>query len=162
MLHYYKLYWLNAFKIQGRARRKEFWYPVLATLIIEIIASILNAVLPLPSWLTYTIATVFTIVNYIPSFTVTVRRFHDISMTMKIPIILFALTILSDIGSIIPNVNYDFNFNNAFNITIAIIGLIIFLIFIVLAIASLIACCTRGNEASNKYGANPKYVNELK
>ena len=161
MLHYYKLYWLNAFKIHGRARRKEFWYPVLVTLIIEIIASILNAVLPLPSWLTYTVATVFTIVNYIPSFTVTVRRFHDISMTMKVPIILFTLTILSDIGSIIPgpNVNYDFNFNNAFNITISIIGLIIFLAFIVLAIVSLIACCTRGNEASNKYGANPKYVN---
>ena len=141
MLHYYKLYWLNAFKIHGRARRKEFWYPVLVTLIIEIIASILNAVLPLPSWLTYTVATVFTIVNYIPSFTVTVRRFHDISMTMKVPIILFTLTILSDIGSIIPgpNVNYDFNFNNAFNITISIIGLIIFLAFIVLAIVSLIA-----------------------
>jgi uncharacterized membrane protein YhaH (DUF805 family) len=161
MLHYYKLYWINAFKIHGRARRKEFWYPVLVTLIIEIIASILNAVLPLPSWLTYTVATVFTIVNYIPSFTVTVRRFHDISMTMKVPIILFTLTILSDIGSIIPgpNVNYDFNFNNAFNITISIIGLIIFLAFIVLAIVSLIACCTRGNEYSNKYGANPKYVN---
>ncbi|MBF7019579.1 DUF805 domain-containing protein [Staphylococcus sp. 18_1_E_LY] len=159
MLHYYKLYWLNALKIHGRARRKEFWYPILATLIIEIVASILNSVLPLPSWLTYTIATVFSIVNLVPSFTVTVRRFHDLDMTMKIPVILFVFSILADINDLIPSINIDFTFNNVINIIIAVIFIVIVAAFLILGIISLAVCCTRGNEQSNKYGINPKYVN---
>ncbi|PTJ75029.1 DUF805 domain-containing protein, partial [Staphylococcus kloosii] len=89
MLHYYKLYWLNAFKIHGRSRRKEFWYPVLVNIIITIIAGILNSFLPIPKGLSYTIGIIFSIANYIPSFTVMVRRFHDTGMTMKIPMILY-------------------------------------------------------------------------
>lgn len=159
MLHYYKLYWLNALKIHGRARRKEFWYPILATLIIEIVASILNSVLPLPSWLIYTIATVFSIVNLVPSFTVTVRRFHDLNMTMKIPVILFVFSILADINDLIPSINIDFTFNNVINIIIAVIFIVIVVAFLILGIISLAVCCTRGNEQSNKYGINPKYIN---
>lgn len=159
MLHYYKLYWLNALKIHGRARRKEFWYPFLATLIIEIVASILNSVLPLPSWLTYTIATVFSIVNLVPSFTVTVRRFHDLDMTMKIPVILFVFSILADINDLIPSININLTFNNVINIILAVIFIVIVAAFFILGIFTLIVCCTRGNEQSNKYGINPKYVN---
>jgi uncharacterized membrane protein YhaH (DUF805 family) len=161
MLHYYKLYWLNAFKIHGRARRKEFWYPVLVNIIITIIAGVLDTFLPIPKGLSYTIGIIFSIANYIPGFTVMVRRFHDIGMTMKIPVILYIFMILDDISDVIPksNFNFDLNFNNALNITISIIIIVIVAAFLILCIFSLAACCTRGNEDSNKYGVNPKYVN---
>ncbi|MGW7968793.1 DUF805 domain-containing protein [Staphylococcus xylosus] len=50
MLHYYKLFWINALNIKGRSRRKEYWYPFLMTVIISVIASILNDVLPVPPY----------------------------------------------------------------------------------------------------------------
>lgn len=161
MLHYYKLYWLNTFKISGRARRKEFWFPILATIIIEIIAGLLNLCLPIPSWLAYTIATIFSIVNYIPSFTVTVRRFHDLGMTMKIPVILFALSLLDGISEVIPAkaIHFNLDFNNTVNTIISVIVIVVVAFFLILCIFSLAVCCTRGNEQPNKYGKNPKYVN---
>ncbi|PTJ79052.1 hypothetical protein BUZ59_05255 [Staphylococcus kloosii] len=69
--------------------------------------------------------------------------------------------ILDDISDVIPksNFKFDLNFNNALNITISIIIIVIVAAFLILCIFSLAVCCTRGNEYSNKYGANPKYVN---
>lgn len=94
MLHYYKLFWLNAFNIHGRSRRKEFWYPILATIIITMLGNLLITVLPIPELITVIVSSIFNIATFIASISVTSRRFHDLNMTMIFPTITYALTFI--------------------------------------------------------------------
>ncbi len=40
MLHYYKLFWINALNVTGRSRRKEYWYPILMNILLYIVISL--------------------------------------------------------------------------------------------------------------------------
>ncbi|WP_206166915.1 DUF805 domain-containing protein, partial [Mammaliicoccus sciuri] len=97
MLHYYKLFWLNAFNIHGRSRRKEFWYPILATIIITMLGNLLIRLIPIPELITVVISFIFNFATFIASISVTSRRFHDLNMTMTFPTITYALTLTLDI-----------------------------------------------------------------
>ncbi|QRN92280.1 DUF805 domain-containing protein [Mammaliicoccus sciuri] len=87
MVHYYKLFWLNAFNIHGRSRRKEFWYPILATIIITMLGNLLITVLPIPELITVIVSSIFNIATFVAAISVTSRRFHDLNMTMTFPTI---------------------------------------------------------------------------
>ena len=157
MFHYYKLFWLNMFNINGRARRKAFWYPVLMNIIISIVGSLLNSVLPIPNWFALTIAIIFNIATTIGMYTVTVRRNHDIGMTMKFATVLYGLTILFSIlefGPVYQGIN---NLPIPESIIMA-IGGILMVIFVVLCIISIALCATSGQKEPNQYGENPKYT----
>lgn len=39
LFHSYKLFWLNFFKLNGRSRRRDFWWPFLINSVIEILLS---------------------------------------------------------------------------------------------------------------------------
>lgn len=75
----YKKFWQNYANFSGRARRSEYWYVVLANIVILITASILE-LLPIPFigmiisglYLLYAIATI------VPNLSLIVRRLHDI------------------------------------------------------------------------------------
>ncbi|MCG7337797.1 DUF805 domain-containing protein [Staphylococcus sp. ACRSN] len=157
MFHYYKLFWLNMFKLNGRARRKEFWYPVLMNIIVSIVGSLINNVLALPNWFAISVATIFNIASTIAMFTVTVRRNHDIGMTMKFATVLYGLTIVFSILEFGPV------YKGVSSIPIPefvsmIIGVIVGIVFLVLCIISIALCATSGQKEPNQYGKNPKYA----
>ncbi|MCD8895085.1 DUF805 domain-containing protein [Mammaliicoccus sciuri] len=151
MLHYYKLFWLNAFNIHGRSRRKEFWYPVLVTIIITMLGNLLITVLPIPEFVTVIVSSIFNTATFVASTTVAIRRFHDLNMTMKFPIINCVITIIVLING---NVFYVHNLHTP----IGILSNILEIICLLLNICLLITACGDGHKAPNKYGESPKYA----
>lgn len=157
MLHYYKLFWLNMFKINGRARRKEFWYPVLMNIIISIIGSLLNNALPIPNWFAISVATLFNIASTIAMYTVTVRRNHDIGMTMKFATVIYAITLVVGVSEYAPIHQGIQNISILYAATM-LISVVLVVIFMVLCIISIVLCASKGQKEPNQYGENPKYV----
>lgn len=84
----YKVYWKKTFKMKGRARRKEYWYPTLITIGITFILMIIGAIidhqngtsLDADNSVTENIRNVWALINFIPSFTLMARRLQDINM----------------------------------------------------------------------------------
>lgn len=77
---YKKVVFENYANFNGRARRSEYWYYTLGTVILAIVAMILDNVLgiaiaPLPYGYIYL---VFALATFIPSLAVAVRRLHDV------------------------------------------------------------------------------------
>lgn len=153
MIHYYKLFWINALNIKGRARRKEFWYPLLMNILINIMLEIIFFLLPIPAIIEDTVGWIVYILILVAMFTVTVRRFHDVGMTMLIPIIIFLIAVINDfsefINSDIPTLD---------NSALTVIAVIFGVVYIVILIISLAVCCTSGQKETNQYGVNPKAV----
>lgn len=153
MIHYYKLFWINALNIKGRARRKEFWYPFLMNILINIMLEIIFFLLPIPAIIEDTVGWIVYILILVAMFTVTVRRFHDVGMTMLIPIIIFLIAVINDfsefINSDIPTLD---------NSALTVIAVIFGVVYIVILIISLAVCCTSGQKETNKYGVNRKAV----
>lgn len=151
MLHYYKLFWLNAFNIHGRSRRKEFWYPILATIIITMLGNLLITVLPIPELITVIVSSIFNIATFIASISVTSRRFHDLNMTMIFPTITYALTFILDIL-------YSLFKDSVTSTSMTVLYAVLLIICLFLNLAILLMACGDGHKAPNKYGENPKYV----
>lgn len=153
MIHYYKLFWINALNIKGRSRRKEFWYPLLMNILINIMLEIIFFLLPIPAIIEDTVGWIVYILILVAMFTVTVRRFHDVGMTMLIPIIIFLIAVINDfsefINSDIPTLD---------NSALTVIAVIFGVVYIVILIVSLAVCCTSGQKETNQYGVNPKAV----
>ncbi|MFV5768700.1 DUF805 domain-containing protein [Mammaliicoccus sciuri] len=151
MLHYYKLFWLNAFNIHGRSRRKEFWYPILATIIITMLGNLLITVLPIPELITVIVSSIFNIATFIASISVTSRRFHVLNMTMIFPTITYALTFIL-------NILYSLFKDSVTSTSMTVLYAVLLIICLFLNLAILIMACGDGHKAPNKYGKSPKYV----
>ncbi|MCJ1748472.1 DUF805 domain-containing protein [Mammaliicoccus sciuri] len=151
MLHYYKLFWLNAFNIHGRSRRKEFWYPILATIIITMLGNLLIRLIPIPELITVVISFIFNFATFIASISVTSRRFHDLNMTMTFPTITYAITFTLDIL-------YSLFNSYVTSTTVSVIYAVLMIICFFLNLAILIMACGDGHKAPNKYGESPKYA----
>ena len=63
----------NYANFKGRARRKEYWLFVLATLLFSISATVVDSVLPMKI-----VSRIFQLFIIIPGLAVAVRRLHDI------------------------------------------------------------------------------------
>jgi uncharacterized membrane protein YhaH (DUF805 family) len=57
----------------GRARRSEYWYWILAVLIVDVVVTIIDLALD-----TGVLALLLTLATFLPSLAVSVRRLHDI------------------------------------------------------------------------------------
>lgn len=66
----------NYFEFNGRARRKEYWMFALVNIIISWSLSLLDLVLGTTFF--YIISLIYTLLVFIPSLAVLVRRLHDI------------------------------------------------------------------------------------
>lgn len=64
----------NYVGFSGRARRKEYWMFVLISAIIAIVIAILESLIGMPAVL----STLYSLVIFLPSLAVTVRRLHDV------------------------------------------------------------------------------------
>lgn len=70
--------WGNTFNISGRARRKEYWYFVLFSLLSTKLLSALYPTRELDFELYHYLITFFQLVWLVPGLTVSIRRLHDI------------------------------------------------------------------------------------
>ncbi|WP_241091776.1 DUF805 domain-containing protein [Staphylococcus saprophyticus] len=122
-------------------------------ILINIMLEIIFFLLPIPAIIEDTVGWIVYILILVAMFTVTVRRFHDVGMTMLIPIIIFLIAVINDfsefINSDIPTLD---------NSALTVIAVIFGVVYIVILIVSLAVCCTSGQKETNKYGVNPKAV----
>jgi len=79
-MKYYILAFKQAFNFKGRANRPEFWYFTLFSTIISFIFSLIDTqVLGTSMSETGLIGGIYTLISIIPSFSVTIRRLHDVN-----------------------------------------------------------------------------------
>ncbi len=153
---YKKVVFENYANFKGRARRSEYWYYTLATIIISIILSIIDEVLGLKFGSNQGILnTIYSFAVFLPGLAVAVRRFHDVGKSGWMLVIMYvgiiALAVVSVVSGFAIGMAGD-NFGAAVIIPILLIfGLVIWLLVIL---------CTDGDEGPNEYGADPKSFGE--
>ncbi|MEX2625971.1 MAG: DUF805 domain-containing protein [Ilumatobacteraceae bacterium] len=75
IIDYWKLVVLERYaKFDGRARRAEFWWFVLANLIVYVVLAILAGAVSAVFWVLYV---VYALAMLVPSIAVAIRRLHD-------------------------------------------------------------------------------------
>jgi len=82
MLEAYKKMWQNYATFDGRSRRSDYWYVVLANIIIGIIIGPISGFIPSLSYtfgnISYSyLGFIYSLVTFIPGLALTVRRLHD-------------------------------------------------------------------------------------
>lgn len=145
---------------KGRARRKEFWMFTLTNFIISLIFFILDFVLVLYAFpgdgvpvftLLYTLPMLF------PSYSVVVRRLHDIGKSgwffLKYIIAIGILSIVAFFLFYFSNDDPDYSI---FTFIQYISGIIIILAEIVIWIWFIVLLSKEGETGENKWGLNPK------
>ncbi|MBE5666394.1 DUF805 domain-containing protein [Staphylococcus sp. SS251] len=173
------LFWKNYVNFTGRSRRSEYWYMMLWHLIfllpaffvflmgiiflgigeevhIEVLSmfGVMIFILTVIYMFAYFLATI------IPNLALSVRRFHDISRTMVLPIIMFAYGIVFSIVAQCIESYYD-NDLMYMPIGILILLILLYLIYFGLSVTMIVFLCFDSKPA-NKYGESPKYPSTIK
>lgn len=91
-MKYYNKALSNYVNFKGRARRREFWHFFLANFIAYLVLSVIEVELGIAYYLTFA----FLAFIFLPTVSVTVRRFHDIGKSGKYT----ALYLLLFIGAV--------------------------------------------------------------
>lgn len=91
-MKYYNKALSNYVNFKGRARRREFWHFLLANFIAYLVLSVIEVELGIAYYLTFAFLTFI----FLPTVSVTVRRFHDIGKSGKYT----ALYLLLFIGAV--------------------------------------------------------------
>lgn len=151
---YKKVVFENYANFKGRARRSEYWYYLLMTIIISIILMIIDEVLGLkygPKDDSGVISSIYSLAVFVPGLAVSVRRLHDIGKSGWLLVIFYVSIIVLTAGAFLVGFSSGMaggNFGIGFIIPIlAILGLSIWM---------LILFCTEGDQGANKYGPDPK------
>lgn len=94
----YALYWKNAFNFKGRTRRSDYFNFVVINFVIQTVLSLINMIeSEQVKILSTVILTIYTVINFIPSISILVRRLHDIGKSGK----MILLSLIPIIGQII-------------------------------------------------------------
>ncbi|MBF2758539.1 MULTISPECIES: DUF805 domain-containing protein [unclassified Staphylococcus] len=163
MIESYQLFWRNYFNVQGRTRRRHYWYATLANIIVLILLSILTDVL---TWIVgggdmffKIIYETIDVIILIGTFTMSVRRFHDVGRTMLIPLIMLVSMLLR--GLIVLLETISDTYLNQFYADVSLMAstvvvLVISVILLIISIFALIYCIADSEQGTNEYGPNPK------
>lgn len=153
---YKKVVFENYANFKGRARRSEYWYYTLASIIISVILSILDSALGLkygPNNSSGILNSVYSLLVFIPGLAVSVRRLHDIGKSGKLILLFYVLMI----AMVIIMLFSGFSAILMGNFSALGIGFFVPLLFIfAIVIYMLILFCTEGDAGTNKYGPDPK------
>ncbi|MBO1198652.1 DUF805 domain-containing protein [Staphylococcus simiae] len=168
------LFWKNYVNFRGRSRRSEYWFMTLWHLIfmspailLMIIGSItlfiglsssedgaaaLGAIL---LGLTLIYIAIYAIITLIPNLALTVRRFHDISKTMFLPIFMVVYSVfVIIIVELLPMDDFG-EFTTGSTIVLVVIYILNFVLSILMLVFSLL-----DSKPANKYGDSPKYPSQ--
>ena len=166
MIEAFKLFWQNYFKLEGRSRRRDFWWPFFINAIIEVI--VLNGTKFLENSMVHghiissIIYQVISLILCIGTFSLSVRRFHDIGMTKKFPVFYLILTLLPYLKNVIELVinHTHLDHNHVFVMILSGLFITYYIISIIAALVALAYCVADSEDGSNKYGPNPKPIYE--
>ena len=70
----------NYFNFRTRAARSEYWYWTLFTILLTIVAGVMDA-FTFPQMPTGVLSPLFSLATFIPSIAVSIRRLHDLDRT---------------------------------------------------------------------------------
>lgn len=173
------LFWKNYVNFTGRSRRSEYWYMMLWHLIFllpaffvflmgfifigigeEIDGDVISVFGVFIIIITVIYMLLYSLATFIPNLALSVRRFHDISRTMVLPIIMFAYSIAFSVVVQCIESYYDNDFM-FMPIGIVILLLLLYLIYFGLTVTMIVFLCFDSKPA-NKYGESPKYPSTIK
>lgn len=142
---------------QGRARRKEFWYFMLFSTILFVLASVLDLMLFSASFTP--IKWLLSLYMIVPNLSVMVRRLHDIGRSGAIGVWYYVLSFVWVI--VLAFASVMLLVGAAGNLSSVPVGYLLLLfggglIFLVWGIFLLVWFCTPGTQGENKYGPDPK------
>jgi uncharacterized membrane protein YhaH (DUF805 family) len=154
---YKKVVFENYANFNGRARRSEYWWFTLAHVIIVTILTLLDNGLGLTfgSGNSGVLKTIYSLLVFIPSLAVAVRRLHDVGKSGWLLLIIYGLLFAFVIAMFLTGLGMGMaggDFSMAF--IIPLLGII------ALGIWMLILFFTEGDRGPNKYGPDPKGVGE--
>jgi len=142
----------------GRARRSEFWFWTLATILASIAVAILEAILGLGSDGSGPISGLLSLAIFLPGLAVTFRRLHDTGrsgwwiggfylgmLVVGVVVGVMAISMVSATGS-----------ETGLVAGLGMVGIIALVLGLVYGIALLIFLCQDSVSGPNKYGPNPK------
>lgn len=152
---------------KGRARRSEYWYFILASIIISIVIGIIGLFMPAVGSI---LNMVFSLGILLPSLAVLTRRLHDVGKSgwyVVWPYVLLTITL----GCIFAGIGMD-NLAmaatrpeaidaNQMNIPLLMVGLGFYLVTLIYGIYLLILTCRDSQLGTNQYGENPKGEEEI-
>lgn len=163
---YKKVVFENYANFSGRARRSEYWYYTLMTIIISIVLMLLDEALGLKYGATKSsgiLNSLYSLAVFIPGLAVSVRRLHDIGKSGKLLLLFYVLMIALVIVMIVSGVSVFMSAMNPSAIdpssVVSALGLGFFiplLLIFAIAIYMLVLFCTNGDTGTNKYGLDPK------
>lgn len=169
MIESYQLFWKNYFNVQGRTRRRHYWFATLANIIVLVLLSLLADLL---KWVFGGGDTFFNIVYetidviiVIGTFTMSVRRFHDVGRTMLIPLIMLISMLLRGLIVLLETISnvYLSDFYSDVSLMIAtVVVLVISIVLLIVSIFALIYCVTDSEKGTNEYNLIPKHSNVKK
>ncbi|MFZ9846210.1 MAG: DUF805 domain-containing protein [Candidatus Limnocylindrus sp.] len=129
----------------GRASRAEYWYFFLFTIIAGAALSAIDA----------TLASAFSIANFLPNLAVAVRRLHDTNRSGKlivalilVEVVLFLLIVVSFVAGLSGAIggNSDVATGGGIGVLVGVV------LFFVLAIYWIYLMAKRGDAGPNRYG----------
>lgn len=148
----------KAFSFKGRARRTEYWYWTLFTILVNTIATIADGETD------GVLAALAGLILFIPGLSVTVRRLHDIDRSgwwlggyYFITIIATACLIVWAVSNGVGNYP-DIPDSSNFTLKLMIAVLLYILAIAAFGFIMLAWYCTPGTIGSNKYGEDPKHI----
>lgn len=150
------------FTFSGRARRSEYWWFYLFTILLGIVAGIFDGILGLGSENLGVLGAIATLVTIIPTLSAQVRRLHDTGRSgwwvggAFIAAIVFVFLMIGTVGLAGLGDSTD-----AFSGAMGIFFLIFVFAFLIYGIAMLVFMCQDSHKGDNKYGPSPKYGEEV-
>ena len=143
----------------GRARRSEYWYWILATILVGIVVAIIELALGLSSEGSGPISGLLNLAVFLPGLAVSFRRLHDTGRSgwwiggfylaaLAFIIIFVGIALSASNGTVEPNTTAL--------ASMGVIGIGFVIAVLVYAIVLLIFFCQDSDKGQNKYGPNPK------
>ena len=153
---YKKVVFENYANFSGRARRSEYWYFVLANIIIGIILSVLDNFLGLKVGTSNSgiLGGLYNLAVFIPGLAVSVRRLHDIGKSGKLLLLFYGILIILVIVMVVSGFSVLMSGGSMSSLGVAFFAP--FLAVLAMSIWMLILFCTEGEQGPNKYGSDPK------
>lgn len=144
------------FTFSGRARRSEYWWFYLFTILLGFAAGIIDVLLGTGSDDIGIFGTIASLVTLIPSLSAQVRRLHDTGRSgwwiggAFIAVIIFGIMIAGAMGVTATS-------SDSFSLTFAIAIIVFAIAFLIWGITMLVFMCQDSDQGTNKYGPSPKY-----
>lgn len=141
----------------GRARRSEYWYWILATLLLGIVIGIIEGALGLGTDTSGPISSLINLALFLPGLAVAFRRLHDTGRSgwwiggFYLGLIFFVIVLLV-IGLSASEASENTSLTAGLGL-FAIVGGLLALIY---GIFLLVFFCQDSDKGPNKYGPNPK------